>query len=89
MTVFDDALLGEGLQDFFKNLGHKGFNVSTKLTKNVLIIPTRTLDITEKLATAAAGRNPKNVKSTLLELITFYITGESLYLETLVCICTI
>ena len=50
------------------------------MAKNVLKNPSRALDITANIATAAASRNPKNVMSTLLELITFYITGKGLYL---------
>ena len=48
--------------------------------KNVLKNSSRALDITANFATAAASRNPKNVMSTLPELITFYNTGEGLYL---------
>ena len=50
------------------------------MVKNVLRNPTRALDITANIATAAASRNPKNVMSTLPGLITFYNTGRGLYL---------
>ena len=50
------------------------------MAKNVLKNPTRALDITANIATAAASRNPKNVMSTLPELITFYNTGIGFYL---------
>ena len=49
------------------------------MAKNVLNNPTRALDITAKMATAAASRNPKKMKS-LPELITFYNT-KGLYLD--------
>ena len=49
------------------------------MAKNVLINPGRALDITAKIATAAAFRNWKQVVSTLPELITYYITGKGLY----------
>ena len=65
---------------FFKNLGKKGLNVSENMAKNVLSNPGRALDLTAKIATAAASRNYKQALSTLLELITFYNTGKGLYL---------
>ena len=80
MIVSDNTIQAEGLSDFFKNLGKKGLNVSKKMAKNVLKNPSRALDITANIATAAASRNPKNIMSTLPELITFYNTGEGLYL---------
>ena len=79
MTVSDDTIKAEGL-DFFKNLGKKGLNVSKKMAKNVLSNPGRALDLTAKIATAAASRNSKQALSTLPELITFYNTGKGLYL---------
>ena len=80
MTVSDNTIEAEGLSDFFKNLGRKGLNVSKKMAKNVLSNPGRALDLTAKIATAAASRNSKQVLSTLPELITFYNTGKGLYL---------
>ena len=80
MTVSDDTIKAEGLGDFFKNLGKKGLNVSKKMAKNVLDNPGRALDLTAKIATAAASRNSKQALSTLPELITFYNTGKGLYL---------
>ena len=80
MTVSDDTKKTEGLGDFFKNLSKKGLNVSQKMAKNVLSNPGRALDLTAKIATAAASRNSKQALSTLPELITFYSTGKGLYL---------
>ena len=80
MIVSDNTIQAEGLGDFFGNLGKKGLNVSKKMAKNVLKNPSRALDITTNIATAAASRNPKNVMSTLPELITFHNTGKGLYL---------
>ena len=80
MTVSDNTIKAEGLGDFFKNLGKKGFNVSKKMAKNVLSNPGRVLDLTAKIATAAASKNSKQALSTLPELITFYNTGKGLYL---------
>ena len=80
MTVNDNTIKSEGLGDFFKNLGKKGFNVSKKMAKNLLNNPSRALDITANTATAAASKSPKNVIKSLPELITFYITGKRFYL---------
>ena len=80
MMLSDNTIQAEGLSDFFENLGKIGLNVSKKMAKNLLKNPGRALDITANIATAAASRNPKNVMSTLPELITFYNTGKGLYL---------
>ena len=80
MIVSDNVIQAEGLFDFFKNLGKKGLNVSKKMAKNVLSNLGRALDLTAKIATAAASRNSKQALSTLPELITFYNAGKELYL---------
>ena len=80
MIVSNNMIEAEGLSDFCKNLGKKGLNISRKMAKNALKNPSRALDITANIATAAASKNPKNVMSTLPELITFYNTGKRLYL---------
>ena len=80
MIVSDNVIQAEGLGDFFKNLGKKGLNASKKMAKNVLSNPGGALDLTAKIATAAASRNSKQALSTLPELITFYNTGKGLYL---------
>ena len=80
MIVSDNTIQAEGLGDFFKNLGKKGLNASKKMAKNVLSNQGRALDLTAKIATAAASRNSKQALSTLPELITFYNTGKGLYL---------
>ena len=67
--------------DFFKNLSKKGLNVSEKMAKNVLSNPGRALDLTAKIAIAAASGNSKQALSTLPALITFYNTGKGLYLS--------
>ena len=84
MIVSDKTIKAEGLGDFFKKLVKKGLNVSKKMAKNVLSNPRRALDITAKIATAAASRNSKQALSTLPELITFYKTGKGLYLGKIV-----
>ena len=78
MIVSDNTRQAEGLGDFFKNLGKKGLNVSKKMVKNVKSNPGRALDLTAKIATAAASRNSKQALSTLPELRTFYNTGKGL-----------
>ena len=80
MIVSDNTIQAECLSDFFKNLDKSSVKLGKKLAKNVLKNPSRALDITANIATAAAGRSPENVLSTLLELINFYHTGKGLYL---------
>ena len=80
MIVTDNTIQAEGLGDFFKNLGKKGLNVSKKMAKNVLSNPGRALDLTAKIASAAASRNSKQALSTLPEVINFYHTGKGVYL---------
>ena len=80
MIVSDNVIQAEGLGDFFKNLGKSSVKVGKKLAKDVLSNPGRALDLTAKIATAAASRNSKQALSTLPELITFYNTGKGLYL---------
>ena len=80
MIVSDKVVQAEGLGDFFKNLGKSSVKVGKKLAKIVLSNPGRALDLTAKIATAAASKNSKQALSTLPELITFYNTGKGLYL---------
>ena len=61
MTVSDNTIEAEGLSDFFKNLGKSSVKVGKKLAKNVLRNPSRALDFTANIASAAASRSPKNV----------------------------
>ena len=80
MIVSDNTIQAEGLSDFFEKLGRKGLNVSKKMAKNVINNPGRALDLTAKIASAAASRNSKQGLSTLPEFITSYNTGKGLYL---------
>ena len=76
MIVSDNVIQAEGLGDFFKNLG----KISAKAGKNVLSNPGRALDLTAKIATAAATKSPKAALSTLPEVINFHHTGKGIYL---------
>ena len=80
MTVSDNTIKAEGLGNFFKNLGKISTKAGKKLAKNVLSNPGRALDLTAKIATAAASKSPKAALSTLPEVINFYHTGKGLYL---------
>ena len=80
MTVSDNTIKAEGLSSFFKNLGKLSAKAGKKLTTNILKNPGRALEIGANVATAAASRNPKNVISTLLEVINFYHKGRGVYL---------
>ena len=84
MTVSDNTIKAEGLGDLFKNLGKKRLNVSKEMTKNVLSHLGRALELTAKIATAAASLISKQALSTVPELITFYNTERGLYLGKLV-----
>ena len=80
MIVTDNTIKAEGLSSFFKKLGKIFAKAGKKLAKNVLSNPERALDLTAKLATAAATKSPKAALSTLPEVINFYHTGKGLYL---------
>ena len=80
MTVSDNTIKAEGLGSFFKSLGKISAKAGKKLAKNVLSNPGRALDLTAKIATAAAAKSPKAALSTLPEVINFYHTGKGLYL---------
>ena len=80
MIVSDNVIQAEGLGSFFKNLGKISAKAGKKLAKNVLSNPGRALDLTVKIATAAATKSPKAALSTLPEVINFYHTGKGLYL---------
>ena len=80
MTVSDSTIKAEGLSSFFKNLGKISAKAGKKLATNVLKNPARALEIGANVATAAVTRNPKNVLSTLPEVIKFYHEGQGLYL---------
>ena len=80
MTVSDNTIKAEGLGSFFKNLGKISAKAGKKLAKNVISNPGRALDLTAKIATAAATKSPKAALSTLPEVINFYHTGKGLYL---------
>ena len=80
MIVSDNTKQAEGLSEFFKNLGKSSVKVGKKLAKNVLKNPSRALDITANIATAAASRSSKHVLSTVPEVINFYHTGKVIYL---------
>ena len=80
MIVSDNIIKAEGLSSFFKNLGKISAKAGKKSAKNVISNPGRALDLTAKIATAAATKSPKAALSTLPEVINFYHTGKGLYL---------
>ena len=58
MFVSDNTIEAEGLSDFFKILGKSSVKKGKKLAQNALNNPSRALDITANIATAASSRNP-------------------------------
>ena len=59
MTVSDNTILAEGLNDLSKNRGKKGPDVSQSMAKNVLKSPGTAFDISANVASAVASRNFK------------------------------
>ena len=84
MTDSDNTIKAKGLSSFFKNLGKISVKAGKKLAANIRKNPGRALEIGANVATEAASRNPKAALSTLLEVISFYHTGNGLYLGRLV-----
>ena len=80
MILSDNTMVAESLGDSFKNLGKERLDVSKMIAKRVVKNPSRFLDISANVATAAASWNPKNVLSTIPEVINFYHSGQGLYL---------
>ena len=79
VTVSDNSIKAEGLGSFFLIFGKVSAKAGKKLAKNVISNPGRALDLTAKMATAAATRSSKAALSTLPEVINFYHTGKGLY----------
>ena len=80
VILSDNTMVAESPGDFFKNLGKERLDESKKMAKRVVENPSRFLDISANVATAAASWNPKNVLSTIPEVINFYHSGKCLYL---------
>ena len=59
MTVSDNTFQVEVLGDFFRNLGKKRLNVSTKKAKSVLKNRGRALEIGANVGSEYASRSPK------------------------------
>ena len=81
MTVSDNRIQGEGLGDFFRNLGKKGPNVRKKIAKKRFKNPGPALEIGANIGTAFASESPKAALSGLPEMINFFHAGKRLYLE--------
>ena len=64
---------------FFKILGKLSAKAGIKVATNVLKNPGRALENGANVATAAASKNPKNVLSTLPEVINFYHKGQGVH----------
>ena len=80
MTVNDNNFQVDKLGSFFKNFGKISAKASKKLATIVLKNPGRALEMGANVSKAAACGNPKNVLSTLVEMITFYHKGRCVYL---------
>ena len=87
MTVSDKTVQAKERDSFFKSLEEISAKVSKKLATNVLENPSRTLDITEIIATANASKNPKKVISTLPDVINVSHTENCFNYGTLYKLC--
>ena len=76
----NDTIQAKRPGSFFKNLGKISAKAGKKLASNIVKNPGRALEITLKIATAAATEIPKAAFSTLPEVITLYHAGKWLYL---------
>ena len=72
MTVSDNTLLAQGLDDGFRNVGEKWLNSSKKMAKDVLKNPPRALDNSANVASSITSKNPKAALSTSTDVISFY-----------------
>ena len=59
MIVSDNVIQAESLGDFFKNLGKASSKAAKKIAKNALKNPSRFLEISANVATAAVSKNNK------------------------------
>ena len=74
MTVNDETIEAEGLNDCFKIAGKATVNFGKKVADN----PVRALEIASKKESAAASRNPRAALSATPDLIKFATTGEGI-----------
>ena len=72
MTVSDDTIEAEELKDFFKSVGKTTVNLGKKTAYKSV----RALEISSKIGSAAASRNPRTALSATPDLIKFATTGE-------------
>ena len=75
LIVSDRTMNGDGLGDFFKQLGKAAKSVGKKILNN----PGRALEIAANNGTAPAGKNPKLIAATAPEVIKFVHQGKGLY----------
>ena len=80
MTVSDKTMQAERLGTFCKSLGRVSVEAATKLSTKVLKNPGEALEVISNIATAAATKNLKATLSNLPHVLSFYHTGERLYL---------
>ena len=79
MTFSDNSTQTEGLGDFFKILGKKGVNVSTKMAKNFFQNPGIAFKIGANVGVAFAFRSTNAALSSSPEVINFYHTCKGVY----------
>ena len=80
MTVSDKTIKAEDLGSLFTNLGKISAKAGKKLATNEFKKPGRSLEITSKIATAAASRSRIAALSSQSVVTNFYHTGKGFYL---------
>ena len=80
MIVGDNTIAAEGLQDFFRTLGKKGFSVAKRMAKKFLKKPGRALETGAVVGSAIGSPSLKAALSSLPDVINFYHRGKGLNL---------
>ena len=74
MTVGDATIEAKGLKDFFKSVGRATVTLGKKVANN----PVRALEMSSKIGSAAASRNPRAALSATPHLIKFATISEGI-----------
>ena len=80
LIVSEKTVNGEGLGDFFKQLGKAAGSAAKDVGKKILNNPGRALEIAANNGTAAASKNPKLIAASAPEVIKFVHQRKGLFL---------
>ena len=76
MFVSDATIEGEGLGEFFKNIGKQLKNVGKTVGKNIAKNPGKALDLALNLGMAGASKNPSAILQSGMQTGKFLATGR-------------